>query len=65
MPFSLLPRIRTEKLTDLTVQHLLDRKIRLLMLDFDNTIVPYTTNVPTEEMERWLRAMVEIGRAHV
>ena len=59
MPFSLLPRIRTEKLTDLTVQHLLDRKIRLLMLDFDNTIVPYTTNVPTEEMQQWLRAMVQ------
>ena len=33
------------------------RNIKLLMLDFDNTIVPYTTNTPTEEMERWLKAM--------
>ena len=29
------------------------------MLDFDNTIVPYTTTVPTEEMENWLKAMNE------
>ena len=57
MPFSLLPRIRTEKLTDLTVQHLLDRKIRLLMLDFDNTIVPYTTSEPTPQMTQWLETM--------
>ena len=32
--------------------------IQLLMLDFDNTIVPYTTNVPTEEMEAWLKMML-------
>ena len=31
--------------------------IRLLMLDFDNTIVPYTTNIPTDRMESWLRMM--------
>ncbi len=29
------------------------------MLDFDNTIVPYTTNVPTEAMARWLEAMTQ------
>ena len=33
------------------------RNIRLLMLDFDNTIVPYTTTTPTEEMETWLADM--------
>ena len=27
------------------------------MLDFDNTIVPYTTNTPTREMESWLTTM--------
>ena len=59
MPFSLLPRIRTEKLTDLTLRQLLDRKIRLLMLDFDNTIVPYTTNEPTPEMAAWLAGMAQ------
>ena len=57
MTFSLLPKIITEKLTDITPELLRSRNIRLLMLDFDNTIVPYTTTTPTEEMENWLKAM--------
>lgn len=57
MPFSPLPGIITDSLTDLTPQLLQDHGVRLLMLDFDNTIVPYTTDVPTKEMEDWLNAM--------
>lgn len=57
MPFSLLPRLMTRELPDLTPQMLRERGIRLLMLDFDNTIVPYTTDVPTEKMEFWLERM--------
>ncbi len=57
MPFSLLPKLMTEKLTDITPELLQKHGIRLLMLDFDNTIVPYTTSVPTREMDAWLRAM--------
>ena len=57
MPFSPLPKIITNALTDLTPELLRSRSIRLLMLDFDNTIVPYTTNTPTPKMEQWLKAM--------
>ena len=57
MPFSPLPKLMTDKLTDITPQLLRSRNIRLLMLDFDNTIVPYTTTVPTPEMEQWLERM--------
>ena len=57
MPFSPLPDILTDRLTDLTEELLLKRNIRLLMLDFDNTIVPYTTDVPTPEMAAWLEKM--------
>lgn len=57
MPFSLLPRLMTDSLTDLTPELLREKNIRLLMLDFDNTIVPYTTDVPTQDMERWLGEM--------
>ena len=57
MPFSLLPRLMTDKLTDITPELLRSRNIRLLMLDFDNTIVPYTTTTPTPEMEAWLKTM--------
>ena len=57
MPFSLLPRVMTAKLTDISADQLRRWGVKLLMLDFDNTIVPYTTTVPTREMECWLRQM--------
>ena len=57
MSFSLLPTIQARHLTVLTAPMLLKRGIRLLMLDFDNTIVPYTTSIPTEEVVAWLRQM--------
>ena len=57
MPLSLLPKLMVDELTDLTPELLSARGIKLLMMDFDNTIVPYTTSIPTEKMDRWLRDM--------
>ncbi len=57
MNFPLLPVILADRVTDLTPEYLQARGIRLLMLDFDNTIVPYTTDVPTAEMAAWLEKM--------
>ena len=57
MPFPLLPKLITGELTDLSPEILKAHNIRLLMMDFDNTIVPYTTDVPTEKMAAWLRSM--------
>ena len=57
MPFSLLPRMITEELLDISPELLAAKSIRLLMLDFDNTIVPYTTDTPTQKMLCWLRMM--------
>ena len=57
MPFPLLPKLITGELTDLMPEILKAYNIRLLMMDFDNTIVPYTTDVPTEKMTAWLRMM--------
>ena len=48
-----------DQLTDLTPELLGEYGIRSLFMDFDNTIVPYTTDVPTEAMDRWLTAMQE------
>ena len=59
MPFSLLPTLRCRALTDITPQLLAEKNIRLLMLDFDNTIVPYTTDAPTAAMQAWLAGMLE------
>ena len=58
MIFPLLPCVITTAVTDLSPQWLGEKGIRLLMLDFDNTIVPYTTDTPTEEMAAWLQSML-------
>ena len=57
MAFSLLPTVIVDSLTEVTPELLKKMDVKLLMLDFDNTIVPYTTNDPTPEMEAWLRTM--------
>ena len=61
MSFSFLPKIIVDSVTQLPAQLLKDRNIRLLMLDFDNTIVPYTTSVPTDDMVKWLKDMADSG----
>ena len=58
MSLSFLPKWRAESVLEITPAFLKSQNIELLMMDFDNTIVPYTTNVPTGEMEAWLRQMV-------
>ena len=57
MPFSLLPTWTASDVTQITPAFLRREGIRLLMLDFDNTIVPYTTNIPTPEVTAWLQQM--------
>ena len=59
MGFSLLPKIIVPALTDVSVDLLHSRGVQLLMLDFDNTIVPYTTSTPTQIMQAWLEEMVK------
>ena len=58
MSVSLIPSLIVDRLTDLTPELLHRAGISFLMLDFDNTIVPYTTNDPTPEMEQWLAQML-------
>ena len=52
-----LPDLILPALTDLTDEMLLQRGVKLLMLDFDNTIVPYTTDTPTDAILDWIRTM--------
>lgn len=58
MPFSLLPRHLLSGVTDITPDFLHKQGIRLLMLDFDNTLVPYTTSTPTKAVSDWLDTML-------
>jgi HAD superfamily phosphatase (TIGR01668 family) len=57
MRFPLLPMWKVDSITELTPEILEEKGIKLLMLDFDNTIVPYTTNETTPEMAAWLQMM--------
>ena len=59
MPFPFLPTWITTDVTRITPEFLKNQGIRLLMLDFDNTIVPYTRDVPTPEVESWLKAVLD------
>ena len=55
MSFVFFPDLITDAITDLSAQQLKDMGVSLLMMDFDNTIVPYTTSVPTDKMRSWLQ----------
>lgn len=57
MRFPLLPTMLADSVTELSPAFLREKGIRLLMLDFDNTIVPYTTDEPTGEMAAWLERL--------
>ena len=59
MPISFLPRAMTDTVTEIRPEWLHARNIRLLMLDFDNTVVPYTTSTPAEEVDQWLVQMLD------
>ena len=61
MSFSLLPRTIVPALPDLTPQKLRRWGVEVLMLDFDNTVVPYTTDVPTPTIRAWLHTMERNG----
>ena len=61
MSFPLVPNLMVPSVTDLTPELLRSRDIDFLMLDFDNTIVPYTTDIPTETMEQWLLTIQASG----
>ncbi len=54
---SLLPKLFCERLTDLTPEDLTRRGVDLLLMDFDNTMLPYTTEQPTPELLAWLERM--------
>ena len=61
MSFSLLPMHQADALTDIHPEFFLKHGIRLVMLDFDNTIVPYTVDDPTPHMAAWLAWVRDCG----
>ncbi len=54
---SFLPRFIFPKITDIAPEFLAGHGITLLLMDFDNTMLPYTTDVPEQELLDWLEKM--------
>jgi len=57
----LLPKFIFGEITDITPEFLKSHNIRLLLMDFDNTMLPYTTNEPTPALLQWISSMQEAG----
>ena len=60
MSFFPFPHGFYENVLDIRPEELTRRGITLLLADLDNTLVPYKTPEPTEELKRW-RAELEAG----
>ncbi len=58
---SFLPRFIFPKITDIEPAFLKERGIRLLLMDFDNTMLPYTVDTPSEALLSWIAHMQESG----
>lgn len=61
MPLSFLPTMITDAITDLKPDLLQEKGIQLLMMDFDNTIVPYTTDDASLAVFDWIQMMRSAG----
>lgn len=57
--FSFLPSYIFPKATDISPSFLHEHKIRLLLMDFDNTLLPYTENTPSAELLLWIKSLQE------
>ena len=64
MAFSLFPKAYYKNILDIRPEHLTARGITLLLVDLDNTLVPYKTPSPTPELVAW-REQMESGGVQV
>ncbi|MBQ6431802.1 MAG: YqeG family HAD IIIA-type phosphatase [Oscillospiraceae bacterium] len=58
---SFLPDHIFPKITDISPDFLHQRELTLLLMDFDNTMLPYTTNTPPQELLDWIETMKAAG----
>ena len=61
MAFSPLADVEVGGITELTPRWFLDRGLKLILLDFDNTIVAYTVSEPSEAFLNWRDRLAEAG----
>ena len=61
MAFSLIADRRLENIFQLEPVRLSAAGIRLVLADLDNTLTPYSSEVPTQEVCRWKEALEQAG----
>ena len=63
MRMSLVPDLCLGSFQELTVSFLKEHQINALILDIDNTLIPYEESVPTPAVLTWLAELKEAGIA--
>ena len=61
MKFTFVPEYRFETFDMATVDFLISRGIKGIVLDVDNTLEPYENPLPTERVVSWLNSLRENG----
>ena len=61
MSFSLIPRYSYKKVTDISTDFFRDLGVELLLLDLDNTIVPYEKKTLPDEVASWIQEIKKAG----
>lgn len=61
MSFSLIPDMSIESIYDLKPEILAERGISLLILDLDNTLIPYSESLPPDNVREWIKGFNEQG----
>jgi len=55
------PDVVLDSIEDITPEFLAERGIKAVLLDIDNTLVPYATRQPDERARNWFDTMEEAG----
>ena len=58
---SFLPDFIFQTITQIRAAFLREHGIRLLLMDFDNTMLPYTTDRPEQPLLDWIAGMQDAG----
>ena len=59
--FTLVPDYRFKNFQELSVEFLIEHKIKGVILDIDNTLEPYEHDVPGEHVTAWLKSLENAG----
>ena len=58
---TLVPELYCDDIYGITPEYIKGKGIEAVILDIDNTLVPYEIAEPTEEVRAWLNALTEAG----